>query len=106
MTLSYVWVTIGLAVLFLALAWLAFVVLATTLVAPFVYTLSARDQALRYAFAATLQASPSGLNPQATFLPHEPDSLSLPGTPSASEDVQVPYLATFSRRHSPWPLRC
>jgi signal transduction histidine kinase len=95
MTLSYVWVTILLVLIFLALAWLAFVVLATTVVAPFVYTLSARDLAGRYAFAATLQASPSGLNPHATFLPHEADSLSLPGTPSASEDVQIPYLATL-----------
>lgn len=95
MTLSYVWVTILLVLLFLALVWLAFVVLATNVVAPFVYTLSARDQALRYAFAATLQASPSGLNPHATFLPHQPNSLSLPGTPSASEDVQIPYIATL-----------
>ena len=47
MTLSYVWVTILLVLIFLALAWLAFVVLATNVVAPFVYTLSARDLAGR-----------------------------------------------------------
>lgn len=91
MTLSYVWVTIGLVLIFMALAWLTFVVLATNVVAPFVYTLSARNLAERYAFAATLQADTSGLNPRATFLPDQPGSLALPGTSSSSDGMQITY---------------
>lgn len=93
MTMAYVRATIGLVLLFVALAWLAFIVVATTFVAPFVYTLRARELAERYASAATLEANPSGLNPHATFQPHRPGTLILPGMPSASEDVQIPYLA-------------
>jgi hypothetical protein len=95
MTLSYVWVTIGLVLIFMALAWLAFVGVATTFVAPLVYTLSAHDLAGRYAFAATLQADASGLNPNATFQPQRTNSLSLPGTSAASDGVQVAYLGTL-----------
>jgi signal transduction histidine kinase len=94
MTMSYVWATVGLVLLFVALAWLSFAVVATTFVAPFVYTLSARDLAERYALAATLEANPSGLNPHATFLPHRPGSLNLPGTSSDSQGMQIPYIAS------------
>jgi signal transduction histidine kinase len=106
MTMSYVWATIGLVLLFVAMAWLAFVMVATTFVAPFVYTLSARELAERYALAAALEANPSGLNPHATFLPHHPGSLSLPGTPSDQQDIQIPYLANGQpdKRHLAFAL--
>ena len=95
MTMSYVWVTMVLGLVFECLAWLAFALVVFTFVVPFVYTLAARETAVRFALAATLQANASGLNPQSTFLPHQPDSLTLPGQPSASDDVQITALTPF-----------
>src|SRR6266849_7284068 len=94
MTMSYVWVTIVLGLVFECLAWLAFAFVVFTFAAPFVYTLAARETAGRYALAATLQVTASGLNPQATFLPHQPGSLTPPGQPSSSDDAQIPSITT------------
>ena len=94
MTMSYVWVTIMLGLVFECLAWLAFALVVFTFVVPFVYPLAARETAGRYALAATLQANASGLNQEATFLPHQPGSLTLPGRPASSDDAQIPYITT------------
>lgn len=94
MTISYVWVTIVLGLVSVFLAWLVFAFVVFTFAAPFVYTLAARETAGRYTLAAALQADASGLNPRATFLPHQLGSLTLPGQSSSSDDAQVPYIAT------------
>lgn len=95
MTMSYVWATV---VLVLLLEILALVVLAFTVssfVAPYVYTLTARQAAEQYAYAAALQAKGPILNRDATFLDGQPGSLVLPEKQAVQDDTRVPYITTL-----------
>ena len=93
MTMSYVWVTLVLGLLFVFLAWLLAAFVLSTFIGPFVYTGLAREAAQHYAYAASLQAQAAGLNPDATFLSAQPGSLTLPGRASATEnDALIPYI--------------
>ncbi|HZR42537.1 MAG TPA: HAMP domain-containing protein, partial [Ktedonobacteraceae bacterium] len=92
MTLSYMWVTAVLVLILEVLAVIGLMVLLFSVVIPFTYTLAVRQTAERYAFAASLQASSSALDPQSTFRENQPGTLALPGT-SSRDDFQVPYIA-------------
>lgn len=94
MTLSYVWVTVVLVLLLLALLALTLASVFSSFVAPYVYTLTARQTAEQYAYGATLQANDTTLNPAATFQADQPGSLVLPEKQPAQFAYRVPVVTT------------
>src|SRR5712692_7334310 len=96
MTMSYVWVTVVLVLLLEILVGIALAFALSSFVAPYVYTLTARQVAEQYAYAAALQTKGAMLNPHATFLDNQPGSLVLPAKPPAQDAFRVPYIATLS----------
>jgi len=101
LTLAYMWVTAVLVLVLEILAVIGLLILLFSVILPFTYTLVVRQTAERYAFAASLQAKGSALDPQSTFRENQPGTLALPGTP-AHGDFQVPYTAANAPRTHPF----
>ena len=101
LTLAYMWVTAVLVLVLEILAVIGLLILLFSVILPFTYTLVVRQTAERYAFAASLQAKDSALDPRSTFQENQPGTLALPGTP-AHDDFQVPYTAANAPRTHPF----
>jgi two-component system, NarL family, sensor histidine kinase LiaS len=101
LTLAYMWVTAVLVLVLEILAVIGLLILLFSVILPFTYTLVVRQTAERYAFAASLQAKGSALDPQSTFQENQPGTLALPGTP-AHGDFQIPYTAANAPKTHPF----
>lgn len=90
--ISYVGLTAGILLLLEALAVFGLVMLLFSVIIPFTSIQTVKQTAERYAYAAALQAHGTTLNPESTFLPHQANTLTLPGIAPA-DDLSIPYRA-------------
>jgi signal transduction histidine kinase len=96
MTLSYVWVTVGVVIVLEILAGCAVAIAVISVVLPSAFTTVAHQTARQYALLAALQGKGSSLDPQSTFLPGKPGTLAIPNTDPDHplDNLYVPYTAS------------